>query len=75
MLVLCRSEMGAQACYVAAAVVWGVFFIGGKGDRDKPPGVIMKSAIIITLMKFVQPQGKSEPDDPAFQIGLLVFEN
>jgi hypothetical protein len=70
MLVRCGSKMRPQGFDQGLRCIWGFFQIGLKGKGDKPPGVVVIGAVVIALVEFVQANGKAQPKNPAFQIGL-----
>ena len=69
------AKVRAQRAHHGQRAVGCLFQIGIQRKSDKPPGVIMKGAVVVAFMEFVQAQSKAKPQDPSFQIGLPVVIN
>ena len=51
----------------------GCFFQRGlQRKRNKPPRMVVEGAIVVALMEFVHAQGKAEPENPSFELGLAA---
>ena len=57
--------MWPQGLYHGAGSIGCLLQIGLKGDGDKPPGVVVKSTVIVAFVEFMQPEGNAKPEYPA----------
>ena len=63
-LVLRSAKVWSEPTYEFGSSFGRFFFVGFERDRDKPPRVIVKSAIIIPFMEFVEADCVAKPYDP-----------
>jgi hypothetical protein len=47
--------------------------VAADGQRDKPPGVVMKCTVVIAFMKTMEAKGIAKPEYPAFEVRLSLF--
>lgn len=64
MLVSSRPKVWPQGLNRGAGFIGCLLQIGLKGDGDKPPGVVVKSTVIVAFVEFMQPEGNAEPEYP-----------
>ncbi len=73
--VFCAAKVWQQRTHFPLRTVGSGFEVSTKGYRDEPPGVIVEGTVIVAFVEAMQTQGKTEPEYPAFQIGLTAFVN